>query len=196
MRNKLRLPIFLFFLLLFIGLPVYELFFKDNAKRSLNAAVTNIFNGTGCDKAVDYDSSTIPHKVVFVRRIPSGQFSDRDEYGNLFTRGMPLSEKEWSRLFTQRIEEMQLVLTEDSTEHIPTGETRQYQLVRNSVPIGTRKLPLYHTKGHYSLRKARTAEVIASITIEGNEKYPDTVSSEATEVYDGFYVGPPLLSWL
>ena len=140
--------------------------------------------GEAVAEAVSYDGGPVPHKLIDIVEIgSSGEWMSAGWVRSLAPSG-------W---FALSIEELQLVLVYTYT-HVHTGRTALY------IPGGT--MELVHQIATCTLRKAKTGEVVASTTIEGDRKFPDSVTIRIGEPDDGLvydkmdFAHSKLISWL
>lgn len=151
---------------------------------SLIDAATAVYEGRGSSKAADYSAEAIPHLVFVAGKLSNGEIASHSYY--LTGAGAPAG---W---FATKASEMQLVLTIDSVDKIPDG-TRGYSI--GGVNYGVHTVQLRHNVAHLSLKIAKTAEVIATTTVQGDRNYPNEVSAGTQTVSDGLDCGP-LVNWL
>jgi hypothetical protein len=144
---------------------------KAASDPSLTDAAASLNDGQGVPDAPSYHGGSVPHKV-YINGVS----------------GLPV---DW---YANSIAEMQLYL-KSSTTHTATGRKEKYSL----VGVGGEEYELYHTTLSLTLMAAQTAEVIATGTIEGDNNFPDSVTTTIGGgnhiVYDAIDT-TPVLEWL
>jgi len=137
---------------------------EQKAWSELQDAVSSLLkNSQGVANAPSYYGGPVPHKL--------------DYWENFDFKDCDLLPDEW---IASSISELQLCLKITTTK-IPTGRTQEYKTVGTEA-VSTAEL--LHQTWTLTLMEARTAKVIATKVIEGDGRFPDSVSSFGWSVPD------------